>query len=70
MGLHPYQQAMCPPSALRAPAFERTILAVPSAQAEAVLAMAQEIDVQELEQAKIIIAKRTPRTGPARYGRI
>lgn len=46
------------------------VVVVPQAQAAAVLAMAQEIDVRELEQAKLIIAERSLRTGLAKYGRI
>ena len=46
------------------------VVIVPRAQAEAVLAMAQEIDARELEQAKLIIAEKSLRKGLAKYGRI
>lgn len=46
------------------------VVAVPRAKAEEVLKMAQEIDVRELEQAKLIIAEKSLRKGLARYGRI
>lgn len=46
------------------------VVAVPRAQAAEVLKMAQEIDVRELEQAKLIIAEKSLRKGLARYGRI
>lgn len=46
------------------------VVVVPQAQAEAVLAMAIEIDARELEQAKLIIQERSLRTGLAKYGRI
>jgi 4-hydroxy-4-methyl-2-oxoglutarate aldolase len=46
------------------------VVIVPKAQAAAVLAMAQEIDSRELEQAKLIIAERSLRKGLAKYGRI
>ncbi|MEP7283816.1 MAG: RraA family protein [Rubrivivax sp.] len=46
------------------------VVVVPHAQAEAVLAMAQEIDARELEQAKLIIAEKSLRKGLAKYGRI
>src|SRR6218665_1232972 len=46
------------------------VVVVPQAQAEAVLAMAQEIDVRELEQAKLIVAEKSLRKGLAKYGRI
>ena len=40
------------------------------AQAREVLAMAQEIDQRELEQAKLIVAEKSLRKGLAKYGRI
>ncbi|MGC4001600.1 MAG: RraA family protein [Anaeromyxobacter sp.] len=43
---------------------------VPRAHAEAVLAMAQEIDKRELEQARLIIEAKSLRQGLARYNRI
>lgn len=46
------------------------VVVVPHAQAEAVLKMALEIDERELEQAKLIIAEKSLRTGLAKYGRI
>ncbi|MFO1287833.1 MAG: RraA family protein [Rubrivivax sp.] len=46
------------------------VVVVPRAQAEAVLAAAEEIDARELEQAKLIIAERSLRKGLAKYGRI
>ncbi len=46
------------------------VVVVPSGHAEAVLAMAQEIDVRELEQAKLIVAEKSLRKGLAKYGRI
>ena len=46
------------------------VVVVPRARAEEVLAMAEEIDVRELEQAKLIIAEKSLRKGLARYGRI
>lgn len=46
------------------------VVVVPRARAAEVLAMAQEIDTRELEQAKLIIAERSLRTGLAKYGRI
>jgi 4-hydroxy-4-methyl-2-oxoglutarate aldolase len=46
------------------------VVVVPHAKAAEVLAMAQEIDVRELEQAKLIIAEKSLRTGLAKYGRI
>ncbi len=46
------------------------VVIVPKAQAEAVLNMAREIDVRELEQAKLIIAEKSLRKGLAKYGRI
>lgn len=46
------------------------VVVVPRAQAEAVLALSQEIDERELEQAKLIIAEKSLRKGLAKYGRI
>lgn len=46
------------------------VVVVPRAHVEAVLEMAQEIDVRELEQAKLIVAERSLRKGLAKYGRI
>jgi regulator of RNase E activity RraA len=46
------------------------VVVVPRASAEVVLAMAEEIDQRELEQARLIIAERSLRKGLARYGRI
>jgi 4-hydroxy-4-methyl-2-oxoglutarate aldolase len=46
------------------------VVVVPAAHADAVLAMAQEIDQRELEQAKLIISERSLRKGLAKYGRI
>lgn len=46
------------------------VVVVPRAQAEAVLAMAQEIDKRELEQAKLIVAAKSLKEGLAKYGRI
>jgi len=46
------------------------VVVVPQAHAEAVLKMAIEIDVRELEQAKLIIAEKSLRKGLAKYGRI
>ncbi|MEO8523156.1 MAG: RraA family protein [Caldimonas sp.] len=46
------------------------VVVVPMQRAAEVLAMAQEIDVRELEQAKLIIAEKSLRTGLAKYGRI
>jgi regulator of RNase E activity RraA len=46
------------------------VVVVPRAQAEAVLAMAEQIDARELEQARLIIAEKSLRKGLARYGRI
>ncbi len=46
------------------------VVVVPRASAEAVLAMAQEIDARELEQAKLIMQERSLRKGLAKYGRI
>ena len=41
-----------------------------SALAEAVLAMSQEIDRRELEQAKLIVQAKSLKEGLAKYGRI
>jgi 4-hydroxy-4-methyl-2-oxoglutarate aldolase len=46
------------------------VVVVPQARAAEVLAMAQEIDGRELEQARLIIAEKSLRTGLAKYGRI
>jgi 4-hydroxy-4-methyl-2-oxoglutarate aldolase len=46
------------------------VVVVPKAQAAQVLAMAQEIDARELEQARLIIAEKSLRKGLAKYGRI
>ncbi len=46
------------------------VAVVPRAQAVEVLAMAEEIDARELEQAKLIIAETSLRKGLAKYGRI
>lgn len=46
------------------------VVVVPQARAAEVLALAQEIDARELEQAKLIIAEKSLRKGLARYGRI
>jgi regulator of RNase E activity RraA len=46
------------------------VVVVPQAQAAEVLKLALEIDVRELEQAKLIIAERSLRKGLAKYGRI
>lgn len=46
------------------------VVVVPQAQAMDVLAMAQEIDARELEQARLIIAEKSLRKGLAKYGRI
>ena len=46
------------------------VVVVPLAHAEAVLEMSVEIDVRELEQAKMIVAERSLRKGLAKYGRI
>jgi 4-hydroxy-4-methyl-2-oxoglutarate aldolase len=46
------------------------VVCVPRAQAEAVLAMASEIDARELEQARLIMAEKSLRKGLAKYGRI
>lgn len=46
------------------------VVVVPRAQAEEILAMAEDIDVRELEQAKLIVASGSLRDGLAKYGRI
>lgn len=46
------------------------VVVVPHARAAEVLAMSQEIDQRELEQAKLIIAEKSLRKGLAKYGRI
>ncbi|MCA3251032.1 MAG: RraA family protein [Pseudomonadota bacterium] len=46
------------------------VVVVPRAKAAEVLAMAQDIDARELEQARLIIAEKSLRKGLARYGRI
>jgi 4-hydroxy-4-methyl-2-oxoglutarate aldolase len=46
------------------------VAVVPRARAEEVLAMSEEIDARELEQAKLIIAAASLRQGLAKYGRI
>jgi regulator of RNase E activity RraA len=46
------------------------VVVVPQAKAAEVLAMAQDIDRRELEQAKLIIAEKSLRKGLAKYGRI
>ena len=46
------------------------VVVVPRARAEEVLTVAEEIDVRELEQAKLIIAEKSLRKGLAKYGRI
>lgn len=46
------------------------VVCVPRDHAEAVLAMAQEIDAREAEQARLIIASGSLREGLAKYGRI
>ncbi len=46
------------------------VVIVPRDKAAEVLAMAQEIDARELEQARLIIAERSLRSGLAKYGRI
>ncbi|KQT09578.1 RraA family protein [Ramlibacter sp. Leaf400] len=46
------------------------VVVVPQAKAQEVLAMAQEIDQRELEQAKLIVAEKSLRKGLAKYGRI
>jgi 4-hydroxy-4-methyl-2-oxoglutarate aldolase len=46
------------------------VVVVPQAKAAEVLKVAQEIDVRELEQAKLIMAEKSLRKGLAKYGRI
>ncbi len=46
------------------------VVVVPRARAEEVLAMAQEIDSRELEQAKLIVQAKSLKEGLAKYGRI
>jgi 4-hydroxy-4-methyl-2-oxoglutarate aldolase len=46
------------------------VVCVPRAQAEAVLAMAQDIDAREAEQARLIMVEKSLRMGLAKYGRI
>lgn len=46
------------------------VVVVPSAHAEAVLRLAQDIDSRELEQARLIIDEKSLRKGLAKYGRI
>ncbi|MBX3638710.1 MAG: RraA family protein [Rubrivivax sp.] len=46
------------------------VVVVPQAKAAEVLALAQEIDARELEQARLIIAEKSLRKGLAKYGRI
>lgn len=46
------------------------VVSVPHAHAEAVLALAQEIDSRELEQAQLILREKSLRKGLAKYGRI
>ncbi|MES1163070.1 MAG: RraA family protein [Rhizobacter sp.] len=46
------------------------VVVVPHERAAEVLAMSQEIDSRELEQAKLIIAEKSLRKGLAKYGRI
>ncbi|WP_416798130.1 RraA family protein [Ciceribacter azotifigens] len=46
------------------------VVVVPRAHAEAVLAMSKDIDMRELEQAKLIIQVGSLREGLAKYGRI
>ena len=46
------------------------VVVVPRAKAAEVLAMAEEIDAREAEQAKLIISEKSLRTGLAKYGRI
>lgn len=46
------------------------VVIVPHAKAREVLAMSQEIDSRELEQAKLIMAEGSLRKGLAKYGRI
>jgi regulator of RNase E activity RraA len=46
------------------------IVAVPRDRAAEVLAMSQEIDRREAEQAKLIVASKSLKEGLAKYGRI
>jgi regulator of RNase E activity RraA len=46
------------------------VVVVPQARAAEVLAMAQDIDARELEQARLMIAEKSLRKGLAKYGRI
>jgi len=46
------------------------VVVVPKERAAEVLAMAQEIDARELEQARLIMAEKSLRKGLAKYGRI
>lgn len=46
------------------------VVVVPHARAAEVLALAQDIDARELEQARLIIAEKSLRKGLAKYGRI
>ncbi len=46
------------------------VVVVPQGKAAEVLAMAQEIDARELEQARLIMAEKSLRKGLAKYGRI
>ena len=46
------------------------VVVVPQAKAAEVLALAQDIDARELEQARLIIAEKSLRKGLAKYGRI
>lgn len=46
------------------------VVVVPRDKADEVLAMSIEIDARELEQARLIIAEKSLRTGLAKYGRI
>jgi regulator of RNase E activity RraA len=46
------------------------VVVVPRDKAAEVLAMAQEIDARELEQARLILAEKSLRKGLAKYGRI
>ena len=46
------------------------VVVVPKDKAAEVLAMSQEIDSRELEQAKLIVAEKSLRKGLAKYGRI
>lgn len=46
------------------------VVVVPRDQADAVLTLAREIDVRELEQARLIVEAKSLRQGLAKYGRI